>query len=119
MLGKIEGRKGRGRLRMRWLDGIMGMSDGHEFENTLDVGEGQRGLACCSPWDCRVGHDLVTELNYKSKNAHLLTIEKARNRFPVSASGRTSVDIWVWGYGPHNSERKKSSVVLGHQDCHN
>ena len=23
---------------------------GHEFEQTLGVGDGQRGLACCSPW---------------------------------------------------------------------
>ena len=27
MLGKIEGRKGRGRLRMRWMDGITGSMD--------------------------------------------------------------------------------------------
>ena len=31
MLGKIEGRKGRGRQRMRWLDGITQLA-GHEFE---------------------------------------------------------------------------------------
>ena len=24
--------------------------DGHEFEQALGVGDGQRGLACCSPW---------------------------------------------------------------------
>ena len=23
--------------------------------------EGQGGLACCSPWDCRVGHDVAAE----------------------------------------------------------
>ena len=25
--------------------------DGHEFVETLGVGDGQGGLACCSPWD--------------------------------------------------------------------
>ena len=25
--------------------------DGHEFEVTLGAGDGQGGLACCSPWD--------------------------------------------------------------------
>ena len=25
--------------------------DGHEFEQALRVGNGQGGLACCSPWD--------------------------------------------------------------------
>ena len=24
--------------------------DGHEFEQALGVGDGQGGLACCSPW---------------------------------------------------------------------
>ena len=26
---------------------------GHECEQTLGDSEGQGGLACCSPWDCR------------------------------------------------------------------
>ena len=25
--------------------------DGHEFEQAPGVGDGQGGLACCSPWD--------------------------------------------------------------------
>ena len=47
MLGKIEGRRRGGRQRMRWLDGITN-SNGHEFEQTPGVGDGQGGLACCS-----------------------------------------------------------------------
>ena len=32
--------------------------DGHEFEQALGgVGDGQGSLACCSPWDYRVGQD--------------------------------------------------------------
>ena len=45
MLGKIEGRR-KGRQRRRWLDGISGL----EFEQALGAGDGQGGLACCSPW---------------------------------------------------------------------
>ena len=48
MLGKIEGRRRRGRQRMRWLDGItdlMNMGLGR-----LGVGDGQGGLECCGSW---------------------------------------------------------------------
>ena len=27
--------------------------NGHEFEQAPGVGDGQGGLACCSPWGCR------------------------------------------------------------------
>ena len=49
MLGKIEGKRRRGRQRMRWLDGITNS----EFEQTLGDGEGQESLVCCSPWGCK------------------------------------------------------------------
>ena len=34
---------------------------GYELGQTSGDDEGQRGLACCSPWGCRVRHDWVTE----------------------------------------------------------
>ena len=40
--------------------------NGHEFGWTPEVGDGQGGLACCSSCSCRVGHDWVTELSWKS-----------------------------------------------------
>ena len=36
--------------------------DGHEFEQALGVGDGQEGLACCSPWD-RKELDTTERLN--------------------------------------------------------
>ena len=59
MLGKIEGRRRRGKQ-----DEIVGWHqrlNGHEFEQTPGDSEGQGSLACCSPWGHRVGHDWVTE----------------------------------------------------------
>ena len=40
--------------------------NGHEFEQALAVGDGQGGLACCSPWGCRVRYYWATELNWTS-----------------------------------------------------
>ena len=58
MLGKIGGRRRRGQQRMRWHHWL----DGHEVEQAPGVGDGQGGLACCSPW----GHkesDMTERLN--------------------------------------------------------
>ena len=46
MMGKIEGKRERGRQRMRWLDGITDSVD--EFEQALGDVEGQGSLVYCS-----------------------------------------------------------------------
>ena len=61
MLGKIEG----GRRRGTTEDEMAGWHhhlDGHEFERAPGVGDGQRSLACCSPWDCK-DSDMAEWLN--------------------------------------------------------
>ena len=40
-----------------WLNGL-------EFEEAPGVGDGQGGLACCSPWGHSVGHDWATGLKW-------------------------------------------------------
>ena len=42
---------------------------GHEFEWTLGVGDGQRGLACCSPW-CHKELDTTEQLNWTDWRNH-------------------------------------------------
>ena len=61
MLGKIEGRRRRGRQRMRWLD--VHQLNGHGFGWTLGVGDGQRPGVLQFMGSQRVGHDWETELN--------------------------------------------------------
>ena len=75
MLGKIEGRKRRGRQ-----DKIVGWHhqlNGHEFEQAPGYGDGLGSLACYSPWG-RKEVDMTERLN--NNNIYL--------GFPGSASGK-------------------------------
>ena len=86
MLGKTEGGRRRGWQRMRWLDGIIG----HEFEWTPGVGDGQGGLACCSPW----GHkesDMTVRLNW----TELMQSSKDKQHVRISESRAPSHTYWT------------------------
>ena len=48
MLGKIEG--GRRKMTEDEMVGWYHQLNGHEFEQALEAGDGQRSLACYSPW---------------------------------------------------------------------
>ena len=81
MLGKIEGRRRRGwdgwhhRLTIndRWHHRLDGHEfDGHEFEQAPVVGDGQRSLAWCSPWDCKE-LDTTEHLKWTKLTAFILS----------------------------------------------
>ena len=59
MLGKTEGKRKRGRQRMRWLDGIINR---HEFEQTQRDSEGQGSLVGGSPWNPK-DSDMTEQVN--------------------------------------------------------
>ena len=59
-LGKIEGRRRRGRQRMRRLDGIIG----HELGQGQGDSKGQGSLVCCSLWGCKESDTAKAEHNF-------------------------------------------------------
>ena len=59
--------------------------DGHEFEQAPGVGDGQGGLACCSPW----GHkelDVTERLNRMSKKDGIRVSGGAASRQQAGAA---------------------------------
>jgi len=55
--------------------------DGHEFEQAPGIGDGKRGLVCCSPWGCkRVGHDWATELKWTEGHHDQTYMDSCKNK---------------------------------------
>ena len=70
MLGKMKGRRRRGRQRMRQLDGHQ-QFNGHEPGQTPGDGERQGSLACCSPWGLKELDTICRLNNNKSQLGEL------------------------------------------------
>ena len=64
--------------------------DGHEFEKTPGVGDGQKSLACCSPW----GHKESNTTEWL-KRTELFDHANVGNLISCSSSfSKPSLDIW-------------------------
>ena len=58
--------------------GLHHQLNGHESEQTLGDGEGQRSLVCCSPWGCRVGQDRAAEQQQRQQQNQKKELEKLK-----------------------------------------
>ena len=74
--------------------------DGHGFAQAPGVGDGQGGLACCSPWSYRVGHHGVTKsqtwLNNWTELNWYAESEKKWNKWTY-LQNRNRLEEWTFG----------------------
>ena len=68
MLGKIEGRRRRGFLRIRWMDGTTNAMD-MKMAKLWETVRVQKALECYSPWGCRVRRNRETEQQQKQDDS--------------------------------------------------
>ena len=62
---------------MRWLDSITDSMDMNLHKLQEVVKDRQGILACCSPWRCRVGHDLASEQQKTTQVIYMyITVEE-------------------------------------------
>jgi len=84
--------------------------DGHEFEQTLGDVEGQGGLACCIPWDCKQ-LDTTERLNNKGVSNPHTHIDNCSRSLEVRAANLL-LDTWAPQVLPLRSVAKGQAMCL-------
>ena len=95
--------------------------DGHEFEWTPGVGDGQGALACCNSWGRRVGHDWATELMLSEINLiktntvwyHLFVESKKTQQTSEHNKKKQTHSLTESKFMVTNTERKEVRAIKG------
>ena len=87
--------------------------DGHEFEQAPGVGDGQGGLVCCSPWDCKKV-DTTERLNWWWQYIGITSFHFKNDRCNcyethLDQSENNSLKIKEWENFNRKSANKKES----------
>ena len=88
--GRDWGQEGKGKTEDE-MAGWHHRLDGHEFEWTPGVGDGQGGLACCDSWGLKE-LDMTEQLNWIRAKWNL--IQDFCERFHQERRGQTSSCLW-------------------------
>ena len=75
MLGNIESRRRKGATENEMV-GWHHQLNGHEFEQTLEISEGQGSLVCCSPWGLKESD--MTELLNSTETFQNISAESSK-----------------------------------------
>ena len=92
MLGKIEGRKRRGRQKMKWLDDITNSMD-MSLSKLWEMVKDQGSQACCSPWNLKES-DVTEQLNSK-----LFSLAFTHLSISVYWNSKISNGLYSYWYG--------------------
>ena len=92
--------------------------DGHEFEWTLGVGDGQGGLACCDSWGCKES-DMTERLNWTDSLCSFKSRLHQGIAFLFACILSRFIHVWPFGLQPASllcpwDSPGKNTIV----DCH-
>ena len=109
MLGKTEGRRRRGRQRMRWLDGITASMD-MNLSKLGENSESQGSLACCSPWGCKES-DVTERLNKTKACDSTCLCSEPQIKLPETISTML-YEPQVYGSSGNNCQGFNNTLIL-------
>ena len=136
MLGRIEGGRRKGWQRVRWLDGITNSMDMSLSNSGSCWWTGRPGVLQ-SMWSQRVGHDWVTELNWRTQSQQFFPevhmdsallgfvpdplFKSAHYHWPDAQTSFKAIMVlagWCWCQHRIEPKESKMSKGWGHQGCH-
>ena len=112
MLGKIEGRRGRGQQRMRWLGGITDSMDISLSKLQELVGDGQRSLVCCSPWSPKES-DTTKQVNWTDKSMKVMFLKIISQNYWDERTIKSHLAQWVITLFYQENSFFPNSIVYG------
>ena len=115
MMWKIEGRRRRGRQRMRWLGGITDSMD-MSLSKLWELGDGQGTLVCCSPRGCKES-DMTEWLNWTELMSVLAIFSQMYTQCSCKQKIREVIQQWGKNRGRNTKIGSWEDAKMTNQDA--